>query len=403
MIYYFAYLQEATLYSVINKFLQSLCNCSDYCMTLEINCSPNDAITTVVVTLKEKQPLHFNKLVYSTLKETQVNVIVNNQNYSILCVVKTLCEEPSTPTPTITYILNDTSNNEDTDKNNIIISPIGIAITVVIVMMLLVLIVLVIVAILLRLCSKKQRLKSATKPEHKLEADTHVTTTSDEPAAGRTDSVLIERPSTSSNDTGFGSSSDTGSPVSDHVDDPFSSNGIQSTENIPTTSSVPTDRSTMNPSSVNNDKHKVVTTNQMNSTSKHHRNIQSTNETGNIHWEKNETYCRLDPRKPAHVYKSPATISKPSVTGEVNTHFYDDIEGINESRRRAGIAAATGHMHQNKKHTQARQPGNHIGTQNSQPTCSNHNVPPVHNVTVSGSNGKVLHIPKYKHSSLSQV
>ena len=380
---------------MVNEFLQSLCNCSDYCMTLEISCSPNDAIATVVVTLKEKEPLNLSRLVYSTLKGRQVNV----QNYSILCVVKTLCEEPSTPTPTIMYILNDTSGKEDTDENNIIISPIGIAITVIIVMMLLLLIILVIVAILLRLCNKKQRSKSATKSERKLETGTH-DATPDQPA-NSTQFFLNERPSTSSNDTGFSSLPDTGSPVSDAADDLFSSNMTQSTENNLTTSSNPADRSSMNPSSVNNDKHKVVTTNQSNSASKHHRNIQLPNEP--VKWKENETYCRLDPRKPPHAYVSPATISKPSVTGEVKTHYYDDIEGINESRRIAAIAAATSYMHDNKKHTQSRSHGNHIPTQNSQPTHSNHNVSAVRNVTVSASKGKLLHITNSKHSSLSQV
>ena len=77
-------------------------------MTLDIYCSPTDAIGTIVVMLKEKQPLHLNRLVYSTLKERQVTVIVDNQNYTILCVVKTLCEQPPTPTATI-YISNNSS------------------------------------------------------------------------------------------------------------------------------------------------------------------------------------------------------------------------------------------------------------------------------------------------------
>ena len=115
--------QEAALYTA---WLTSLCShfvtvLIIVYMTLEISCSLNDAIGTVVVILKQKQLLNISSLVYSTLKGRQVNVIVNKQNYSILCVVKTLFEESSTSTTM--YIPNNSSSKEDTDENNIMVSP----------------------------------------------------------------------------------------------------------------------------------------------------------------------------------------------------------------------------------------------------------------------------------------
>ena len=380
-------------------------------MTLEISCSPNDAIGTIVVTLKEKQPLHLNRLVYSTLKGRQVTVIVDNQNYTILCVVKTLCEQPPTPTATI-YISNNSSSEEDRDENNnIMISPAGIAIAVAIIVMLLVLIVLVVVAIMLRLFKKS---KPATKSEHSLQTDTD-TTPSVQPAS-RAESAITGHPSTSSNDTGFSSLSDTGSPVSDSMDNTFLSNMSQSgqsidnfnanlsNENVTTNSSIPVDRSTLNPSNTKQSKDKAMIRNQRDSASKHHRNKQLTNESVGIHWKENETYCRLDPHKPVNECISPASMSNSSVIGQAKMHFYDDVEGINESRQRAAITANTSHSHRhhNKKHTKPRLPGN-CSEWNSQPTHSYQNVSPVCNVTANGSKGKLLHIANYKHSSLSQV
>ena len=381
-------------------------------MTLEISCSPNDAIGTVFVTLKEKQPLHLNRLVYSALKGRQVTVIVDNQNYTILCVVKTLCEQPPTTTAT-TYITNDTRSKEDTDENNIIISPAGIAITVAIVMMLLLLIVLVIVTIMLRFCNRKQKSKRSAKSkhnlEHNLEANTHTTTPAQ--PAGSTEAVINERPSTSSNDTGFISLSDTESPVSDNTEDPFPSNINQPTENFNTNlsngnttdSTIAADGSNINPLGAKQSKHKVGTKNQINSTSKHQRSTQSPNELGNIHWKQNEVYCRLDPRKSVNPYKPPATVQNPLVTGEAKIHYYDDIEGINESRRRAALAAANGRMHHKKKHTKPRSPANHSIKWNLQPAHYDHNVSPVRNVTISVPEKKLLHVSNNKHGSLSQV
>ena len=383
-------------------------------MTLEISCSPNDAIGTVFVTLKEKQSIHLNMLVYSTLKRRQVSVKVDNQNYTILCVVKTLCEQPPTPTATI-YISNNSSSEEERDENNnIIISPAGIAITVAIVVMLLFLIVLVIVTIILRLCNRKQKSKSSPKSkhnlEHNLEANTH-TTTLVQPADS-TEAVIKERPSISSNDTGFNSLSDTESPISNNTEDPSPSNITQPTDNFNTNlsngntttdSSILADRSTINPLDTKQSKHKVGTKNQMNSASKYRRSTQLTNEPGNIHWKQNEMYCRLDPRKSVNPYKPPATLQNPSVTGEAKTHFYDDIEGINESRRRIALAAANGRMHHKKKHTKPKSPANHSIKWNLQPAHYDHNVSPVHNVTITVPEKILLHVSNNKHSSLSQV
>ena len=106
------------------------------------------------------------------------------------------------------YIPNNSSSKEDTDENNITVSPAGIAISIIRVIMLLVtvLIALVIVAITLRLCNKKQRSKPAAKSEHNLQTDTHAMT-SFQPAS-RTEAVFNGHPSISSNDTGFNSLSD---------------------------------------------------------------------------------------------------------------------------------------------------------------------------------------------------
>ena len=400
---------------MINKFFQSVCNCSDYCMTLEISCSPNDAIGTVFVTLKEKQSIHLNVLVYSTLKRRQVSVKVDNQNYTILCVVKTLCEQPPTPTATI-YISNNSSSEEDRDENNIIISSAGIAITVAIVMMLLVLIVLLMVIVMLWLCKRKQKSKSAAKSEHNLQSYAH--TTDPVQPAGSTEAVINEHPSTSSNDTGFISLSGAGSPITDNIEDPFSSNMTESGQstdnsnanlsngNATIVSSIPADRSTLNPSDTKQSKHKVMTPNQITSASKHHRSIQLTNESSDIHWKQNKTYYNLDPHKSVNKCKSPASMPKPSVTSEAEIHFYDDVKGINESRQqRAAITAATSYSyrHRNKKYMQPGPPGSCNGTWNSQPTHSYQNVLPVHNVTVNVSKGKLLHLTNGKHCSMSQV
>ena len=280
--------------------------------------------------------------------------------------------------------------------------------------MLLVLIVLVVVAIMLRVSNKKQKSKPAAKSEHSLQTDSH-TTPSVQPAS-RAEAVINGHPSTSSNDTGFISLSDTGSPVSDIMEDTFlpnmsqsgqsidNSNTNLSNENATTNSSIPADRSTLNPLNTKQSKHKFVIRNQRDSASKHHRSIPLTDESVSIHWKDNETYCRLDPHKSVNECTPPASIPNPSVVGQAKLHFYDDVEGINESRRRAAITANTSHSHRhhNKKHTKPRLPGN-CSELNSKPTCSYQNVSPVCNVTVNGSKGKLLHIANYKHSSLSQV
>lgn len=322
----------------MNKFLQSICNCSDYCMTLKFNCSLDDAIATVVVTIREKQPPLLKMQVESTLREREVQASFNNQNYSIFCA-ETLCE-PTTPTttmdkPTMMVNVNSTNSESVTDHNNIIISAITIAIIAAIALMLLVFIVLLL--IILRLCNK-QKSKSASKEKINFQA---------------TYNTGSECPPTSSNRCTYRS------PFSQIVVDPLSSHTIKPTDtsntdlpngNATINSSV---SSSINPSSCKHSKHIVMKTNQMNSTSNPFRNIQSASEQhDDIRWEQNKTYAILNPHQSANVCRcTPATV--PSVTGEGGANFYDDVIGINESRQRV---AATSHMHYNKKNTQPKPP-----------------------------------------------
>ena len=324
---------------MINKFLWTICNCSDYCVTINFTCSLDDTIATIIVTLREEQ---LNMQVNAALREGQLQIKFNDQNYSIF-YVKTLYK-PTTPTTTMAKTLvpttmvstNSTSSENITDENNSIISVVSIAIIAAVALMLLVLMVLLIIT--LRLCNKR-RSKSATKKECKYQI---------------TFNAGSECPSTlnSSNGRTFHSSLNTGSHVSDPVDDPLSSHIIQSTDN----------------------KHIVMKTHQMNCTSKHLRNIQSGNDQHDIHWEINKTYAILNPHNSASVYKSPATVPKSLINGEAEINLYDDVEGINESRRRATTA---GHTHHN---VQPRPPTSYSRIQYPHGNC---NVSPVNNDTIS--------------------
>ena len=381
------------MYNIINKFLQSICNCSDYCLTLDdINCSPDDTIITIVMTLKEKKSLFLRSLVYSTL-ERQVKV---DQNYSIFCVVKTLCEKQFPPITTSPKILDNTSatTSEVPDENNGISLVIVIVISSVIVIMLLILVLLIIVAIILRSRKCKQKTKQNSQTTT-LRVTSPVQLTSQNITSN-------ERPSTSSNESGFHSSSDckdSGSPVSDSTDDPFLPNTIYYTDNpntnlpnecVRTNPSFPTVRSTITPSSTKDNK--LKTTKTANSASKHH--VQSVNQQENIRWKQNKTYAQLNLYNSApYLYMAPAPVSndKPS---KVTGHFYDDIEGMNKSTQ----GAATSQIHHKTKHPHPRPI-----TQHPSSAVYSNNVSPVNGgINISG-NGAKLSLKTYKHISSSQV
>ena len=178
---------------MINKFLHSICNCSDYCLTIDdINCSPDDITITIVLTLKEKQPLFLKNLIYSTLQERQVKV---DQNYSIFCVVNTLCEKQTTEPPTTETITTptiiSTPTSEVTKENNAINFAIIIGITAV---TLVVFLVLVIIAIILRLQRRKQNRKQ-------ISLDTLHVKNSHQSA--NENMASNKHPSTSSDESGF--------------------------------------------------------------------------------------------------------------------------------------------------------------------------------------------------------
>ena len=381
------------MYSVTNSFLQSICNCSDYCMALEINCTPDDTIATIVVTLREKEPLFLKTQVYSALKG-QVQVNFNNQNYSIFCVVKTLCEE--SPTPTVSS--NDTLPNSEETTDTTISADTSVVITIIILLLILLLLIALVIAVIIALqfCKYKQKSKALTKKVHDPQlqsSSTHHSTNSLQPTS-RTEAGN-QHPSTSSDDHLL--PPDTGSPISDSGEDPFSSNMIHSTDNSnasfpnaneKTNPPIPAVKSNNNPSHTKHSKRKDRKTNQINSASKYNRNIQLDN-VPHIQWAKNETY---DLHKPANLYNSLATTP---TSEEMNTHLYEDVEGINESKRRSPVAA--GHMHHNKKYPQPRR---HNTTQYPRPVHSHHSVSPVH---ANGTRAKSLSISNAKYLSSSVV
>lgn len=330
-------------------------------MTLEvINCSPDDTIATVVLTIKEKhvQPLLLSYQAYAVLKGGQVPVRFEDKNYFIFCVVNTLCEPPPS-TPTLSPYINTTvSDSEITEEDNTTIpaSTIAIAITAGIVLMLLVLILLVIIVIILWLNKCKQKSQPVTKNEHP-QTTLHVTN----PTMASSNEGGKEHPSVSSNESGFHSSSDCGSPVSNSIEHPFPPNAIHSIDNSNT--SPPNDRNTTRtnhsfPAVKSSNTKLEIKTNKINSVSKHHRNIQLTNEPHNIQWKKNKTYSSLN----FH------TANVPPI------NFYEDVEGISGNTRRA---AAVSHVH-HKKHQKPRPPAGHR-TRHPLPVYSNHDVLPVHN------------------------
>ena len=439
-------LQKAEIYNVINKFLQSVCNCSDYCLSLDdINCSPDDTIITIVMTLKEKQSLFLRSLVYSTLQEGQVEV---DQNYSMFCVVKTLCEKTSPPTvttasPKIPNNTNITTSSQVTNKNNATSFVIAVAISAVIVITLLILVLSIIVTITLRSRMHRQnaKLNARTVPHMtnpaQLTGRTHTSTSSNEsgvhslsdsndsgPPVGdntandpfppvtndsfpavrstisssstkdkkhMTNPVLLtsrtttssEHPSTSSNESGFYDSNDSGPPVSNSTaDDPFPPVTIDNSStnhNVRTNPSFSVVRSTISSSST---KDKIIKQNKINSISKH----QNLNQPPDIRWKANETYAQVNLYSAPNPSKPPATVPdcKPPL------HLYDDIEGINESRQRV----AASQIPRNTKH---RTPASLHITQNSNYASS------VNGVTRSGNGAKLLLTTNYKHPSSSQV
>ena len=333
-------------------------------MTLKFNCSSDDTIATVVVTLREKQQLLLRMQVESTLGKGQVQVNFNDQNYSIF-YIKTL-RGPPTPTtimdkPTTMVNTNNTSSENITGENNTTVSAVSIAIIAAVALMLLILTVLLIIIIQLR---NKQKSKSTSK--HECNFQINFNTGSKCPSSNLS----------SNNGCTFRSSSDTGSPVSDTVDGPLSSNTIQLTDNSNT--DFPSDNITIpavsSSTSSKHSKHVVMKTNQINSVSKLLGNIQSASDQHGIHWEQNEIYAILNPHESAGVYKSPAIVPKSSVNAEAETDLYDDIEGINESRRRTTV---TGHTHHN---VQPRPPASESRVQYPHGNC---NVVPVNTVTIS--------------------
>ena len=435
---------------MINKFLQSICNCSDYCLSLDdINCSPDDTIITIVVTLKEKQSLFLGSLVYSTLQEGYVKV---DQNYSIFCVVKTLCEKllaSTTASPQIPSNISITTDSQVTDENNGISLVVAVVISAGIVIALLILVLLITVAIILRSRTRRQnaKLKSQTvshmtdpaqSPDRTTTGNGHPSTSSNESGIGSlsdgndsgapvsdsiaddpfppvtinksstnhnirtnpstvphmTNPVLLasriiassEHPSTSSHESGVYSlsdSNDSGPPIDDSTaDDPFPPVTIDKSStnhNIRTNHSFPAVRSTINSSN----KHKVIKQNKI----PKHQDVQLVNQPQNIRWKKNETYAQVNLYSALNPSKPPAIV--PDCNPPLH-HLYDDIEGINESRRRA----AGNQMPHKTKHRTCT--SLHI-TQNSSYASS------VNGVTRSGNGSKVLLTTNYKHPSSSQV
>lgn len=392
--------QDATLQTVTNKLLHSICNCSDYCITIDdINCSDNNTIATVVVTIKEKEPLFLKDRVYTTLQDRHVKVELEDKNYTVFCVVKTLCEKtPPTPSliPTVSTNFNN-ANSAITNETNVLL-PTVIIITIT-VLVLLILILLGVLAFILRFYKCKPKNKSSTINKSNSQTTLQITNPLSNQSISRMEAAnecpsnpqasqpmsridaANERPSTSSNDSGNFSLPDCNEPVSDSIDEPFSSNNIHSTENsnthfpnsnAETNPSVSAVRPGINHSSSEHKKMKI------NSASKHRRVIQTIANNGlnNIQWENNETYSLLYPQISTNAYKPPISVPKALVTADVKPHYYEDIEGMNESTRRSTRPTSS---HRRTKHMQL-QPTGHIRTQHPQPVHSHHS----RKTTVSG-------------------
>ena len=384
-----------TLRNVTHKFFQSICNCSDFCITLnDIICSPDNTVT-VVVTLKEKQPLFLKNQVYTKLKDGQVEVEFEGQNYTVLCVVKTLCEVPTPPTPVITSSDVNSAATDETNETNVLI-PIIIVVTVAITVFL---ILLMLGGVMLWVRKYKVKTKQSTTKESNPQTILHALnplqqTSMTEAAAGN------PRPSTSSEESGYISPeniSPTGS-----IDEPIQSD-IHSTEN--SNANLPNGNARTDPvanciipSSTEHNRNRI---NKMKPKSKHHRSTPLNDGLPNIRWSQNNTYSSQN-----NTYSSlnfanqsnlPATVPVPPVTREPKINLYDDIEGIDESTRRATAGHKT-------KYPQPRLPGRHvpIRTQHQQPVHNQHN----HTVTIRGTGTKLApinHNRPYCNVSASQV
>ena len=359
------------------------------------------------MTLKEKQPLFLRNLVYSTLKEGQINV---DQNYSIFCVVNTLCERQTTEPPTTITMtpsnISTTVPTETKDKSNATNFAIVIAITAVTVVVLLILILLVIMAIVLRFKRRKQKEKQTslttlhmTNPHQSANENVasnehpanifqptkeNVASDKNSCQSGNENVASNKHPSTSS-DEGY----DEGESVSfltQHTGNPINDFLQNGNERIPP---VPTD---INP--VYTNKHKTKTS-KTNFVLKHHRNVPLDHE---IQWKQNETYqdlCISTTRLPS---AAPVPDFKPLVTKEVKPeNYYDDVVGISETTRKA--CAAASHMHHEIKHPQSKLPDM---TQRPKSVHNNHNVL-FHSITTSRNVAKSLNNINHNNLPSSEV
>jgi len=347
------------------------------------------------VTLKEKQPLSLKSRVYSTLQEGQVKVKFEDLDYYIFCVVNTLCQVMHTTTPIITPT---TTSTEVTEKTNVMIIVV-ITISVVIVLVLLILIALCVVANKQQLRKHKQKPKHVTINPQTFHMGNSIQLTS-------SDKSRNERPSTSSNDTGFISDyNESGSPCSVGSVGPFSSPITHSTDNsninLPNNTSItnsavpavtctlPTGNSNTNETAITHPVsaiklNPVRTKHKMNSVSEHHDNTQLRNESHvhNIRWSNNAIYSLVNPCK-----TTTTTASKSSVTGKEERHFYDDVEDFRIQRA-------------------AKSTTNYSGIQYPPSVHYSHSISPAYN-NVTINRNETLSLPmtnhSYKNVSLSQV
>ena len=351
------------------------------------------------MTLKEKRPLFLRNLVYSTLKEGQVNV---DQNYSIFCVVNTLCEKQTTKPPTTTTMapsnISTTVTTETTDKDNATNLAIVIAISAVTIVVLLILILLVIMAVILRFQRRKQKKKQIsrsnfhmTNPHQLANASNkhpaNICMPTKENVASNTnftnrcltqlanENVASNKHPSFSSDEGFGEGE---SPRSVSFPAPHTGNPINDLQNDnETIPPIPTD---INPLYTN--KHKTKT-----SKTKHHRNVPLDCE---IQWKENETYqvLRISTTKPPSA--APIPDFKSLVTKEVKPENYDDVVGISETTHKA----AASHM----------QPQSSLPDMTKHPksVSNNHDVL-FHNITTSRNVAKSLNTINHNNLPSSQV
>ena len=363
------------------------------------------------MTLKEKQPLFLKNLVYSNLKEGPVNV---DQNYSILCVVNTLCEKQTTEPPTTattmtpSIISNTTTETTDSntttetaDKNTAINLAIIIAISAVTIVVLIILILLITIAIVLRFqrCKQKEKqISQGTFHVISLHQSANETVTSNNhptnccqsakenvssPCQSVNENVSSNKHPSTSSDEGYceGESPRSVSFPTQNIANPI--NDLQnSNERIPP---VPTDIN-----SLYTNKHKTETIKTNYSVLEHHRNVPLDYE---IQWKQNETYqdyCINTSKVPS---AAPVLDFKPLVTKELKPeNYYDDIVGISETTHKAPAS----HNHHEMKHPQSKLPDM---TQYPKTVCNNQ----FHSNTTSRNVAKSLNIINHNNLPSSQV